>query len=243
MAQGALTLAMWATAGYRRLLAGSLEVRTLKENLLTQIDGQFYLLTKPLLLLHVNIDPDLAGHNDLSVALAMKGVVLLALVLMGALQLRPRPWLGAGILWWFLHLVPTNSILPRLDVANDRQIYLAVIGPAVTVSIVLWTRASQSVAVATAAMLAIGLGGSTVLRNRDYRTQVSLWQATVEASPRKARVWNNLGYAYQLAGDVEAARAAYGKALELDPGHPKALFNAASLPAPTASGRATPHGE
>lgn len=241
VALGALALAMCATAGYRRLLVGSLTVRTLAENALTQIDGQFYLLTRPLLLLHVNIDPDLSVHSALSAALTLKATVLLALVLLGAYQWRARPWLAAGILWWFLHLAPTNSILPRLDVANDRHIYLAIIGPAVIFGVVLWARASRSVAVAAVATLAIGLGSSTMLRNRDYRTQVSLWQATVEASPRKARAWNNLGYAYQIAGNVEAARAAYGRALELDPDHPKALFNAASLPPPATSGHTTQH--
>jgi hypothetical protein len=235
VALGALGLAMAATEGYRRLFVGSLAVRTLKENLLTQIDGQLYLLTQPLLLLHINIDPDLPIYSALSTAVFLKATMLLALLLLGVFQLRARPWLGVGVLWWFLHLVPTNSILPRLDVANDRQIYLAIIGPVVTLSIALWTRASRSVAVAAMLTLSIGLGGATMLRNRDYRTQISLWQVTVEASPRKARAWNNLGYAHQLAGDIEAARAAYGRALELEPDHPQALFNAASLPAPAAS--------
>jgi len=243
VALGVLAVLLGATAGYRRLLVGSVAVRTLKENLLTQIDGHFYLLTRPLLLLQVNIDPDLPVHTGLSPGLVLKAGVLLALVVLGALQLRARPWLGLGVLWWFLHLVPTNSILPRLDVANDRHVYLAIIGPAMAIAVILWTQAYRWVALAAAFALAIGLGGPTVLRNRDYRSQISLWQATAQASPKKARVWNNLGYAYQIAGEVEAARQAYGRALELDPDHPKALFNAASLPAPTGERPAPRHGQ
>ena len=87
---------MLVVEGYRRLLLGSLMARTLKVNLLTQIDGQFYLLTQPLWLLRVNIDPELSVHTGLDAALLLKGAVLLTLALVGSLQLRRRPWLGVG---------------------------------------------------------------------------------------------------------------------------------------------------
>ena len=221
---------MLSTSGYRRLLVVSLTTRTLRENLLTQVDGILYLVTQPLLLLRLNIDPDLPVRTSLSPALALKAAILLALLILGILQLRRRPWLGGGMLWMLLHLVPTNSFLPRLDVANDRQLYLALIGPAVIVSTFFWDRLSRPMAVAATLSLALCLSVATVARNREYRTEVSLWQATVQRSPDKARAWNNLGYAYQLEGDVAAARAAYGRALALDPNYQKARANAASLP-------------
>ena len=37
--------------------------------------------------------------------------------------------LAFSVLWFFLWLAPTNSFIPRLDVANDRQLYVALIGP------------------------------------------------------------------------------------------------------------------
>jgi hypothetical protein len=222
--------AMLSVEGYRRLALGSITARTLKENLLTQIGGQFYLLTQPLLLLRTNIDPDLPAVGSLNIDLAAKAAVLGALLLMGALQMRRRPWLGIGILWFFLHLLPTNSLLPRLDVANDRQLYLAMIGPAALLAGILRFGVPRPAAVALTLILAHGLGLATIARNRDYRTEIALWQATVQSSPHKARAWNNLGYAYQTAGEVRAARESYTRALAIDPSHPKALFNAASLP-------------
>jgi Flp pilus assembly protein TadD len=68
-----------------------------------------------------------------------------------------------------------------------------------------------------------------MIRNHDYRSEIALWESTVRDSPTKARVWNNLGYAYRLAGDRDAARRAYVKALELDPNHRKAHYNLQSL--------------
>jgi protein O-mannosyl-transferase len=68
-----------------------------------------------------------------------------------------------------------------------------------------------------------------VLRNGDYRDEVSLWKATAAASPSKPRVWNNLGYAERLAGNTAAARAAFERALALDPDFDTARHNLNAL--------------
>jgi hypothetical protein len=222
--------AMLALPGYRRLLAVSLAARDAGSNLLTQIGGQVYLLTQPLLLLRMNIDPDLPVSTAATPGLLLEGAALILLAVAGAVQLWRRPWLGAGILWFFLHLLPTNSVLPRLDVANDRQLYLAIIGPAIVLATVVWSRLPGRLAMLAVLALTLGLGAATVERNWDYRTEVSLWQATAHDSPGKARVWNNLGYAYQISGEVEAARQAYRRALELNPSHVKARANLDALP-------------
>jgi Flp pilus assembly protein TadD len=62
------------------------------------------------------------------------------------------------------------------------------------------------------------LTGTTIARNRVYASEVLLWQDTVKKSPGKARVHNNLGYAYYLSGDRKKAREAFEKALQLNPG-------------------------
>jgi Flp pilus assembly protein TadD len=54
---------------------------------------------------------------------------------------------------------------------------------------------------------------------------VALWEATARHSPGKARVWNNLGWAYEGAGRVDDARRAYDQALVLDPNEWKARTN------------------
>jgi len=211
--------------GYRTLLLSSIRIRTLGENLLAQIEGVWYLVTQPLLLLRTDIDPDLAAPLAITPELALKAAVLLGLLATGVVCLRSKPWVGAALLWMFLHLLPTNSLLPRIDLANDRQLYLALIGPAALLAGALLRLPGQSVATLAIAALCLGLGAKTVARNRDYRDEISLWRATVASSPNKARPWNNLGYAYYLAGDAQAARRAYLKALEVEPSNVRARFN------------------
>ncbi|MFA5027508.1 MAG: tetratricopeptide repeat protein, partial [Candidatus Methylomirabilota bacterium] len=173
--------------------------------------------------------PDLPVPPALTPGLLVQGAILAGLLVLGAWQLRRRPWLGVGLLWFFLHLLPTNAVLPRLDAANDRQLYLAMIGPVLLGAVALLRIPWRTVRWAAAAALLVVLGGATALRNHDYRSEVALWEATVRRSPAKARAWNNLGYAYQLAAEHDAARRAYLRALELDPGHLKARANLSTL--------------
>jgi hypothetical protein len=234
-----LLLAALALPGYRTLLRISLETRTAIENLITQVDGQFHLLTRPLLLLDTNLDPDLPARTRWTAELWPPAAVLLGLMTLAAWHWRRRPWLGLGIAWYFVQLAATNSVLPRLDVANDRQLYLAITGPAWILGVLLSGLTKRRLALALAVGIIAVLALATMLRNRDYTSEVSLWQATAEASPRKPRVWNNLGYAREIAGNKAGAREAYLRALALDPDYVKARINLSRLDGAAAEDQAS----
>lgn len=216
-------LAIVATPAYRRMLAHSLSIRSLADNLALQVDGWFYLISQPLLLLRTNIDPDLATQPvfDSGWWARLTGLLLLIAVTWW----QRRSWIGFALCWLFLHLLPTNSLLPRNDIANDRQLYLALIGPAIWCAraCIDWRSRRASFAVAFALLVAFAL--TTQMRNRDYRDEISLWRATARLSPDKARVWNNLGYAYQQQGFSIAAINAYRRALIHDANYTRARIN------------------
>lgn len=224
-----LAVAVLLIPSYWRLLGASLETRSLGDNLLSQIDGQWYLITRPLLGLVLNIDPDVPVRTEWELDLVRKGAVLIALVGIGVWQWRRRPWLGFGLLWFFVHLLATNSFLPRTDVANDRALYLALLGPTTIVVIALHRTLAKGPALAAVVVLAVALGAHTVLRNTDYRTEIGLWEVTAIASPHKSRVWNNLGFVLHQAGETIRARYAYEVAIDLDPENYRAQVNLGSL--------------
>jgi Flp pilus assembly protein TadD len=89
---------------------------------------------------------------------------------------------------------------------------------------------SRALAVTAAVALASILGFATFVRVGDYSSESRLWSATVRASPENARAWNNLGYALAAEGDVTGARAAYEKALAIEPSSPRARGNLDALP-------------
>jgi len=132
---------------------------------------------------------------------------------------------GFGLLWFFLQLLPTNSLLARYDLANDRQLDLALVGAALTLCVWARARMTREGFVVAAIALAAVLGVGTAWRNHDYRSEVALWEATLATAPHNARAWNNLGLAYRNAGDRARAQVAFERALALDPGHYKAAVN------------------
>ena len=226
-----LAAAVLATPAYRRLLDASLAIRGPLDNLVAQVDAVVYLVTHPLLTLRVDFDPGLVARDALDAAWAVQVAALVALAAVGVAQLRRRPWLGFGILWFLLALVPTHGPLARYELANDRQLYLAIVGPALIAGVLVASWRARGPAAAMVATLALVLAVATFVRVTDYSSEVRLWEATVRASPANARAWNNLGHAHEVVGDRERAREAYARALVLDPMHPKAATNLDALDA------------
>jgi hypothetical protein len=222
LAAGALVIVF--DQRYYDLVSYGFRDRGAGDNLLTQVGGVSYLVSRLLGLHGLNIDPALPVLAEWTPVLALQAVLFCALAVIGVVNLRARPWIGFGILWFFLQLVPTNSIVPRLDVANDRQVYLACWGLFLGVAIQI-----SEMGVPRPAFLAACLGvlfsGFSVARQLDYRSEISLWEASVRVAPWNARARNNLGYAYYEAGRKDEARREMRTALLLDPGNAKARAN------------------
>jgi hypothetical protein len=211
---------------YFDLLAYGYGERSLADNLVSQVGGVSYLVLRLVSLQDYNIDPALPTLTAWDEALRFQAVGLAVLFMLGVANVHRRPWLTFGILWFFLQLAPTNSIVPRLDVANDRQLYLSSWGLFLAVCIQL--RNVPRAVVAGALLL---FAATSVARQLDYRSEIVLWESSVALAPWNARGHNNLGYAYQLAGRTEDARREYQAALLFDPRHAKARFNLMFLPA------------
>lgn len=228
-ALAALAVAVLAVPGNRDLLASSLAIRGPLENLVARVDAVAYLVTHPLATLRLNFDPDLVARDTLDVAWLAKLVAIAVVLAAGVVQLRRRPWLGFSILWFALALAPTQGPLARAELANDRQLYLAMIGPGLALGVVLAGLRTRLAARMALGGLALVLGAATFVRVTDYASEARLWGATVRASPTNARAWNNYGYALQQEGDRAGARRAYERALALEPEHPRARGNLETL--------------
>jgi Tfp pilus assembly protein PilF len=59
--------------------------------------------------------------------------------------------------------------------------------------------------------------GINVAQRGLWREAIYRWERAVEIDPTYAAAQNNLAIAYEHEGDLEKARAAYEKALELEP--------------------------
>lgn len=220
----AVALAM-ADSRYAGFFATSLDTRAPLDNLLQQLPALVWLLRGALLLRAPNLDPDLSAAG-IDAGLLTAAALLLGL-LSTALLLRRWRWPVFCAAWALIFLLPTNSLLARLDLANDRQLYLPMAALAWTLGWALawlYRRWPQAGSVLIAALL-LTLASLTALRNLDYRSETALWAATREHSPGKARVWSNYGVARWQSGDETEAARAFRTALERDPDYLPARRN------------------
>jgi hypothetical protein len=225
---GAAGIAAALSPTYRHLFATSVNVRSIGVNLLTQAHAVVYLMGQLVRLDRLNADPMLAVIDTWTPRVAADVAIVVALIALGIASIRRRPVIAFGILWFFVWLLPTNSLLPRLDVANDRQLYLALVGPAWLVASVVGTLAAKrgpAFPLAAALVLGTGLGAATHHRNRVYANEIFFWEDVTRKSPENGRAFNNLGYAYAQASRSDDAEAALRRAVLLDPHDVRATVN------------------
>jgi len=216
-----------SSSTYRHLFNTSFQARGVGANLLTQVDAISYLLGQLVRFDRLNADPALRVVTTWTAKLAVEAAALLLLLVLGAILVRRRPAISFGILWFFLWLAPTNSFIPRLDVVNDRQLYLAILGPAWIVAWLLRSRlpTQRGPRLALAIILVLSLGVATYHRNQAYANEIVFWEDVTRKAPHNGRAFNNLGYAYALAARRDDAELAFRRALTLDPGDVRAAVN------------------
>jgi protein O-mannosyl-transferase len=220
----AAALALAMNPGYSALIWNSVHLRSLGDSFVTQLAGATILLGKLLWPAALNIDPDLPSIKGASAAAAHVGGLILLLAIAWRSR-AARPWISLGLMWAIVHLLLLNTVFPRVDGVNERQLYWADWGLFLMVAaeVEIWLK--RPLARASVAFLACALIAVTIARNEVYRTEISLWEDTVSKSRNKARAYNNLGYAYSLAGRDDDASNAYREALRLDPDYGKAANN------------------
>jgi tetratricopeptide (TPR) repeat protein len=150
------------------------------------------------------------------------GILLVATVWLVARK-NAVGFLGA---WFFLTLAPTSSVIPLLHPVVEHRMYVPLM--AVMAGIVVAVRvaidkiagsseAGKRVSVAVLVLAAVGIGAVTIERNRDYRTEVSIWQDTAQKAPLNADARYGLGLAWATARQIDEAGAAFGEAMRLKP--------------------------
>jgi protein O-mannosyl-transferase len=228
---GVAAVALLLHPVYGTRVLPELDPQALYHHLLSEVGAVGYLVLRFVRIWSLNIDPDLPQLTAWSPALAAQAAFLAGALGWSVWALRRGPWWWAfGVLWFFIHLLPTNSLVPREELANDRHLYLACVGlffaAGVEVQRLEAALAARAMAIRAGAAVAVALlAAATIARNADYSSEIRLWEQTVRVSPRNPRVYNNLGFAYSAAGCLRKAENAYREAVRLDPRYEVALGN------------------
>ena len=160
----------------------------------------FRLLTFPV---GLRLDYDIAPSLSLLEPVVLGSAAGLALAAWAIYRLRRRwPLAAAGLVWYFLMLLPTCNILPIPNIMDERYLYLPSVGLFAAVA-ALGLAARRALAVSAKPRLAllcmltlVCFGGLGVRRTSDWRHRRALGQSTVRWNPNSTRELVNLGNLY-----------------------------------------------
>jgi tetratricopeptide (TPR) repeat protein len=200
-------------------------------NLLTQAGVSLRYLGLLIFPAGLNVDHDIRlSHSLFEPATAAAVAAVVALVVTGIVLVSKRDLLGICILWYFVALAPSSSVIPRLEHMLEYRVYLASLGFA---GAVVWTlhslkawlsrRASADAIVHRVVVpglfivIVAVMSSLTLYRNNMFRDPVRLWSDAVMKSPHKPRVLNNLGVSLANHGATDEAKAHLIEAVRLSP--------------------------
>ncbi len=132
-----------------------------------------------------------------------------------------RPLAAFGGLWFLIALLPVSQIVPHHDLMAEHFLYVPSVGFALLVAGLfepVLNRPRPSAVVATACILVLSLLAiRTVVRNADWKDELTLWSKTVRTAPESARARNNLGAAYLRRGQRSQAEEQLTAAVAIQP--------------------------
>ncbi len=182
----------------------------------------FYFLPKALIPIHLNLDPDfrlVAGALDWTWILAL----LITVILLAVVRAARSPLAQWAFLWAFLIFISFYGLGLDDPVVSEPRFYLPGMGIHLLLAMALMELGIRH---PTAGWLRVGVPALFMIltfgRGQDYRSEVSLWQATVLTSPQKPRVHYELGRAYLNSGSADQAEKTLTATLALDPKHLRA---------------------
>lgn len=153
--------------------------------------------------------------------------LLSGLVVRGVCNVEIRGWAIAASWLVMPALLVVNLLFPIGTTMAERLMYVPMVGYSVLGSLcfLLFGRRWPKAAVGVGVVLLIALGKNTVLRNRDWKSDLTLFQSAVNVVPQSAKAHFNLGNAVRDQGDLQAALPHYHRALGIYPDYAEVHYN------------------
>lgn len=160
----------------------------------------------------------------------LRVLITFSLLVISFFSFLKRKKFGFWLVWFFAALAPTLTPLKIGWIVAERYAYLGSVGIFVLLAIFFDKFYSkwETVATVIGIVILLALSAGTVARNLEWRSEDTLWPATLRESPDVVYSWNNMGDVYSRAGNFEKATEMFTKATQIDPKYPDAYHNLGS---------------
>ena len=161
-----------------------------------------------------------------SARVLLGAAIVVATLVAFVAALRRAPAVALGLAWLVLPLGVVLQIVPILNVAAERFLYLPSVGfclVAAWLAMRARPRLPAAVATSLAALLIVALAARTMVRLPAWHDDRTLDRTTAADFPETPIPWINLARLDEREGDVAAARADLQEAQRRAPGYPPAV--------------------
>ncbi len=147
---------------------------------------------------------------------------MVALIAAAAIAWRRSATIGFLVTAIFLLLAPSSSLVPIVtQPMAEHRLYLALAVVMLLIALAMHRLAGRR-GLGALACWAMVLGVLTVFRNRDYASQLTLWEDTVGKAPHNARAYHNLGRVLFAEDQVDSAIVVLREAVRIEPSYANA---------------------
>ena len=160
------------------------------------------------------------------------GSFLIGVTAAAVMQLRRRPYLAVGWLWYVGTLVPVIGLVQIGEQQMaDRYTYVPLVGLFVAITWLTLSlvpegvRGSRATLPVAAAIVVVALAATARAQTLHWRDSLSLYRHAVAVTAGNTVAHNNLGTAYGQAGRLAQAMEQFQAALEIDPDYADAHNN------------------
>jgi len=148
-------------------------------------------------------------------------VVVSSVLAYGFWLLNRDRLMAFAIFSYFVMLLPVSQIIPHHELLADHYLYLPMMSFGLFVALLVRKitrrgRTAAKLAYSSVAIILLAFALMTVLQNRTWKDERSLWTANYKAVPNSPRAALNLGNTYQES-EPEKAEALFKRALGLNP--------------------------
>ncbi len=152
-------------------------------------------------------------------------IILLIIALYSSKNKKYYP-ISFGILWFFISLAPTSSIIPLAEVMNDHRMFFPYVGLIISVGYSLWLfvaylkkryELKNIYIMASTIILLLMYSIGTYQRNIVWDSEESLWKDVTIKNPKNGRGLMNYGLTQMSKGKYDIAEGYFTRALKLAP--------------------------
>lgn len=178
------------------------------------------------------------SYNQIPLSSSFDPLVILSLVLLTSLfftfllSFKKDRLVFFSLGFLLLSLVPISNIfLPIGSIFAERFLFVPSFGFVFLVTSILYSslkskRKFLKILIISLIILILSLYSfRTIIRNKDWRDEITLWKKTVKTSPLSAKAHANLGMAYLKQKDYDKAIYELDKALSIYSSYPQAISN------------------